>query len=174
MEKREFTYQRFFSRVFATLILACVVTSLFVLILGKLSAAFYSYGIYIGIALICLGFCFQYTQSCKLFIGKGKYWVEDGIVVIEIGKKVYKLNDVKTLLAKKISFFGYSYSKTGILKIGNGHKTIELMSLSNKDIKIFSDSELFPLFETILENNPQLKKDDALEFYYENKKDKMA
>lgn len=170
MEKREFTYQRFFSRVFATLILACVVTGLFVLILGKISAVFYSYGIYIGIALICLGFCFKYTQSCKLFIGSGKYWVENGIVVIEKGQKVYALNDVKTLLAKKISFFGYPYSKTGMLQIGNGRKTIELMSSSNNSIKSFSDSELLSLFEDVLENNPQLLKSDMRDFWYKVEK----
>ncbi len=44
------------------------------------------------------------------------------------------------------------------------------MSSSNTREDAFSNSALLDLFETILENNPDLIKDDKLDFWYEIKK----
>ena len=42
-----------------------------------------------------------------------------------------------------------------------------LVASSKKSVESFSDSELRPLFEIILEYNTELIKDGALDFFYE-------
>lgn len=49
-------------------------------------------------------------------------------------------------------------------------KKIVLFSISIKDGKNFADSELLHLFETILDNNDHLHKDENYAFWYEMKK----
>lgn len=170
MEKIEFIYQKWFLRMFCSVILL----PFFVLaqyIIFKLTGIehenFWFDLICLTIVVFGIEFYFKYTQQHKWFIKKGTYWIEDGIVYIEIGGKTHKLRNVKCLVGTTISFFGHA--KAGMLKI-DSEKTITLVSSSNKNMKCFSDSEIYPLFETILEYNPELKKDDTLDFAYEIRK----
>ena len=49
-------------------------------------------------------------------------------------------------------------------------KKIVLFSAPMKDRKNFADSELLYLFETVLEHNSRLYKNDKIDFWYELKK----
>lgn len=49
-------------------------------------------------------------------------------------------------------------------------KKIVLFSAPMKDGKNFADSELLYLFETVLEHNSRLYKNDEIDFWYELKK----
>jgi len=172
MKKTEFIYERWFLKI---LVLFCIifpfiilVHSLFDGLTGIKYGDFWFNVIGTILAFVVINFYFKWTQHHKWFMGKGSYWVEDEIVSVKKGKKVYKLKNVKALMGTTISFLGLA--KARMLKIDFGKKTITLVSSSTRPIQCFSDSELLPLFETVLKNNPELKKDDALDFYYETKK----
>ena len=57
-----------------------------------------------------------------------------------------------------------------MLVIQSEKKKIVLVSSQTKSVDSFADSELLHLFETILEYNTKLKKDETLDFWYEIRK----
>ena len=119
------------------------------------------------VAVSCINLFFLRTQEHKWFLREGFYWVENGIVFIEKGKKFYELKNIKALVGTTISFM--SSAKSGMLKIElENKKNITFVLSSKEPIKTFSDSKLLPLFEIILENNTALKKDEALDFAYKS------
>lgn len=171
MQKIDFKYQRWFLRTFCLLVI--IIFAVFaqqgIAILTKTPRENFGFDL---VTIICCcvitHFFFRLTQNCKCFTGEGAYWIEDGIVLIKTRRNTYSLNDVKALYGTTISFLGYI--KSGMLKIDFNNKTLTLVALSNKDIESFCDSELYNLFETVLEYNMELKKDDKLDFCYELKK----
>ena len=170
MNKIQFTYQRWFLRVFCLL----VITFLIILaeyefvILAKIPHENFWFDlVVISSCCIITHFYSKFTQHCKWFISKGAYWIEDGIILIETRKKTYSLNNIKCLCGTTISFGGYI--KSGMLKIDFNHKTLTFISLSTENIKTFSDSGLFNLFETVLQHNTNLEKVDSLKFFYKSK-----
>ena len=99
-----------------------------------------------------------------MFLKKGAYWVEDGTVFLEVNRKAYRLNSVKAVYGMTTSYFGLT--KVALLKIETAERKLTLASPSIKRTECFSDSILVPLLETILENNPQLRKNTTVDFYY--------
>lgn len=171
MEKTEFIYQRWFLRVLCSAMMLpfiILIQLLLVELSGIEDANFWINLILVIICFLGFGLYYKYTQNCKWFLRKGSYWVEDGIVYIQTNKKTYELKNVKCLMGTTVSAYGYA--KSGMLKIDIGKRTITLASPSIRKIKSFSDSELLPLFETVLEYNTELKKSDVLEFCYEIEK----
>lgn len=120
------------------------------------------------IAFAALFVYYKYTRNKKWFESKGAYWVENGIVYIEKQNKIYKIEDVKWLRGTTVSVYGFD--KSGMLVVQFKNSKIILVSSSTVHVNDFSDSELLPLFETILQYNTELKKDDTLDFWYEFKK----
>ena len=104
------------------------------------------------------------TENSRLFIQQGSYWVENGIVHIRMNKKIYALDNVSEISGNRISFFGLAGS--GRLSIQINKKRILIISPTIIRGNKFSDSELFSLFETVVENNTALKKNDTLDFWY--------
>lgn len=167
MNKIQFTYQRWFLRVFCLL----VVISLILLaeyefvILAKIPHEnFWFRGVVMLSCFVITHFYFKVTRNYKCFTNSGAFWVEDEIIFLETRKKTYSLNNIKGLCGTTISFVGYI--KSGMLKIDFNHKTLTLVSLSTESIKSFSDSGLYDLFETVLQHNTNLKKVDSLDFFY--------
>ena len=117
-------------------------------------------------AFIGMAIYYKYTQHHKWFIRSGAYWVKDGIVYIEKENKTHALKNIKWLNGTTVSAYGMA--KAGMLVIRYGKKKITLVS-SFVSEESFLDSKLFPLFEVILANNPELKKDDTSDFGYECK-----
>ncbi len=171
MNKTPFTYQRWLLRVFCA-----VVIDIFAIfsIYGLLELTrFTYYGFWFRFFMFAIVFAithfyFKLTKHSKWFICEGNYWVEDGTVFIETRKKTYSLNNVTGISGTTFSFWGYN--KSGMLKFDYNRKTLTLMSLEVEDIKSFSESGLYGLFETTRENNPELKKGDTYDFCYEVKK----
>ena len=171
MQKIDFKYQRWFLRTFCLLVI--IIFAVFaqqgIAILTKTPRENLGFDLSaIFTIFVITHFYFRLTQNCKCFTGEGAYWIEDGIVLIKTRRNTYSLNDVKALYGTTISFWGYI--KSGMLKIDFNHKTLTLVALSSKDIESFYDYELYKLFETVLEYNTELKKDDKLDFCYELKK----
>lgn len=158
MKKIQFTYQKWFLRV----ILVPVFLFLLAILLTPYSEKIFFNIIYLVIAFICIHFYFKFSQKYKWFYRKGFYWVEDNIVFIEKGKKIYKLTDVKAVLGLKVSCWGYA--KSGMLRVDYGRKKLAIVSTSKEEFNSFSECELFPLFETVLEYNSDLQKEDGLDF----------
>ena len=119
------------------------------------------------IMLICLFIYYKFTQKYKWFERKGAYWIKDEIVYIQIQNKIYELNKVNWLRGTTVSVYGMA--KAGMLVIQSGKKKIIFVSSQATSIDSFSNCELLQLFETILEYNTDLIKDDTLDFWYEIK-----
>ncbi len=171
MNKTPFTYQRWFFKAFClTLINILAIFSIYGLLeLTRIQYDdFWISWLYVAIIVVITHFYFKLTKSSKFFVREGAYWIEDGIVFIETEKKTYSLNNVEGIFGTTISFWGYN--KSGMLKFDYNRKTLTLMSLEVEDIKSFSESGLYGLFETTRENNPELKKEDTYDFCYEVKK----
>lgn len=170
VEKTLFTYQRWFLRI------GCAGIALpFVLIIQDLVAklmgieyANFGYILICGIImLIWLHIYYKFTQRHKWFERTGVYWIKDGTVYIQKQNKVYELKKVKWLRGTTVSAYGMA--KSGMLVIQFDKKKIILVSSQTTSVDSFANCELLHIFETILEYNTELIKDDALDFWYEIK-----
>lgn len=110
---------------------------------------------------------YKYTQHHRWFERQGTYWVENGIVYIEKKSKIHEIKNVTWLRGATVSAYGAA--KAGMLVIKHGKEKIVLVSSSPRSVESFADSNLLPLFKTIVEHNPELVKDDILDFWYEIK-----
>ena len=170
MEKTLFKYQRWFLRLGCSGIgLPCVL--ILQNAVAKLMNIEYANFWYI---LICAAIMFiwfhvkyKFTQKQKCIEKTGAYWIKDGAVYIQKQNKIYELEKVNWLGGTTVSVYGMA--KAGMLVIQFGKKKIIFVSSQDTSIDSFSNCELLQLFETILEYNTDLIKDDTLDFWYEIK-----
>ncbi len=165
MNKTPFTYQRWFLRFFCAAVIL-VFAALALLGLEELIGIpniFWGLLSLLIVEIVITPFCFKLTGHSKLFICEGSYWVEDGTVFIETRKKTYSLNNVASIYGKTVSFEGHNAGK---LIIDYNNKTLSLVSIDEEKVESFSDSGLYGLYETIKENNPELKKGEFTHFWY--------
>ena len=168
MEKTLFTYQRWFLRVICSgiaLPLILIVQLLAAESLGIKNANFWYFLICGTVMLIWLYVYYKYTQKHKWFERTGAYWIKDGIVYIQKQNKIYELKKVNWLRGTTVSVYGIA--KSGMLVIQSEKKKIVLVSSQATSVDSFADCELLHIFEKIVENNTELKKDDVLDFWYE-------
>ena len=171
MEKNLFTYQRWFLRVVCSgiaLPLILIVQLLAAESLGIKNANFWYFLICGTVMLIWLYVYYKYTQKHKWFERTGAYWIKDGIVYIQKQNKIYELKKVNWLRGTTVSVYGIA--KSGMLVIQSEKKKIVLVSSQATSVDSFADCELLHIFEKIVENNTELKKDDVLDFWYEIEK----
>ena len=168
MIKTPFIYQRWFLRIFCA---GSILPFVFAIqyLFAKQMKIEYANMWYIVVCIIIalignIGY-YKYTQHKKWFERKGYYWVENEIVYIQKKNKIFKLENVKWLRGTTVSAYGVA--KSGMLVIQFKKSKIILISSSVQSVDDFSESELLSLFETILEHNPKLKKDDTLNYWYE-------
>ncbi len=163
MQKIVFKYQKLFLKIFCAGIGYVGVFA----IKGLLTDLPDNIFVTIVVGSIWLYAFFKFTQHYNLFERNGAYWVENEIVYIQKGKRVFEIKNVQWLKGTTASFYGME--KSGMLVIKLEKRKIVLISLSDAAIDSFSKSELFPVFETVLKYNPELKRIDTLDFLYENK-----
>lgn len=167
MKKTRFFYQKYFLRAFCVIVIvpiAAFLQYLFDIVTTVQEENFWFTWI-CDLAVFAGVFAyFKSTEKCRLFLKKGAYWVEDGTVFLEVNRKAYRLNSVKAVYGMTTSYFGFT--KVALLKIETAERKLTLASPSIKRTECFSDSILVPLLETILENNPQLRKNTTVDFYY--------
>lgn len=171
MVKTPFIYQRWFLRIFCAgimLPIIMLVQNLFALLLGIEYANFRYIVICCIVALCDLAVYYKITQRHKWFERTGTYWVDNGIVYIQRRNKIYELRNIKRLRGTTVSAYGIA--KSGMLIIESEKDKLFFVSSSTESVACFSKCDLFPLFEKILEWNPQLKKDDTLDFWYESRR----
>lgn len=168
MEKTEFTYQCWYFRILcAGLIVPIVfVISLIILSLADINDIIF---LLINAVLAILGatLYYKYTENTPLFLKKGYCWIENGVVFIQTAKKVYEIKNVTWLRGCTTSAYG---SKAGMLIVKHEKLKTILFSKSSSTNTSFSATQLYPVFQAILSNNPQLKKDADLDDWYEAKK----
>ena len=163
MQKIVFKYQKWFLKIF------CAGIGFFGVfaIKGLLTDLPDNIFVTIVFAFIWLYAYYKFTQHCNFFERNGAYWVENEIVYIQKGKRVFEIKNVQWLKGTTASFYGME--KSGMLVIKLEKRKIVLISSSDAAIDSFSKSELFPVSETVLKYNPELKRNDTLDFLYENK-----
>ena len=163
MQKIVFKYQKLFLKIFCAGIGYVGVFA----IKGLLTDLPDNIFVTIVVGTIWLYAFFKFTQHCNFFERNGACWVENEIVYIQKGKRVFEIKNVQWLKGTTASFYGME--KSGMLVIKLEKRKIVLISSSDAAIDSFSKSELFPVFETVLKYNPELKRIDTLDFLYENK-----
>jgi hypothetical protein len=170
MEKTLFKYQRWFLRIGCSGIgLPCVLIlqNAVAKLMNIECANFWYILICAAIMFIWLYVYYKFTQKHKCFDKTGAYWIKDGAVYIQKQNKIYELEKVNWLRGTTVSVYGMA--KSGMLVIQFGKKKIIFVSSQATSIDSFSNCELLQLFETILEYNTDLIKDDTLDFWYEIK-----
>lgn len=168
MAKREFIYQRWYLRMTGSFLILPLIFGLQLWLFDLLNIGRVNL-LLSAVMLVTLstGFNLYYkcTKNLKLFYKSGAYWVEDGIVYIQTHKKEHRIQNVVWLRGTTVSVYGLAKSGMMVVQFGGGKVVLMSASIARNDR--FSDSTLLPLFETILENNPDLVKDDKLDFWYE-------
>ena len=170
MEKTLFKYQRWFLRIGCSgIALPCVLIlqNAVAKLMNIEYANFWYILICAAIMFIWLYVYYKFTQKHKCFEKTGSYWIKDGAVYIQKQNKIYELEKVNWLRGTTVSVYGMA--KAGRLVIQFGKKKIIFVSSQATSIDSFSNCELLQLFETILEYNTDLIKDDTLDFWYEIK-----
>ena len=170
MEKTSFKYQRWFLRIVCSgIALPCVLIlqNAVAKLMNIECANFWYILIWAAIMFIWLYVYYKFTQKHKCFEKTGSYWIKDGTVYIQKQNKIYELEKVNWLRGTTVSVYGMA--KVGMLVIQFGKKKIIFVSSQATSIDSFSNCELLQLFETILEYNTDLIKDDTLDFWYEIK-----
>ena len=170
MEKTLFKYQRWFLRIGCSgIALPCVLMlqNAVAKLMNIEYANFWYIWICAAIMFIWLCVYYKFTQKHKCFERTGAYWIKDGTVYIQKQNKIYELEKVNWLRGTTVSVYGMA--KAGMLVIQFGKKKIIFVSSQATSIDSFSNCELLQLFETILEYNTDLIKDDTLDFWYEIK-----
>ena len=170
MKKTEFIYQRWYLRLFSAAVMLPLVFAVQMMVAEWMDIEYANF-IYvlfsILIALTGIVIYYKLTEHNKCFFGKGFYWAENGIVYIQKGKRIYEVQEVTWISGTRVSVWGLA--RSGMLVIQFSEKKIVLFSASMKDGKSFADSELLHLFETVLEHNLHLHKNDEIDFWYEVK-----
>ena len=170
MEKTEFVYPRWFLRIACSWLVLPLVFVLqhFLFRLFHIEQInFWFFVICIAVSFSGMSIYYKYTDRRKWFERTGSYWVEDGTVFIQKHNKLYRIQNANWLQGTTVSAYGLA--KSGMLVVRFEGGKVVLVSSSNTREDAFSDSDLLDLFETILENNPNLIKDDKLDFWYESK-----
>ena len=170
MEKTLFKYQRWFLRIGCSgIALPCVLIlqNAVAKLMNIECANFWYILICAAIMFIWLYVYYKFTQKHKCFEKTGSYWIKDGTVYIQKQNKIYELEKVNWLRGTTVSVYGMA--KAGMLVIQFGKKKIIFVSSQATSIDSFSNCELLQLFETILEYNTDLIKEDTLDFWYEIK-----
>ena len=170
MEKTLFKYQRWFLRLGCSGIgLPCVLIlqNAVAKLMNIERANFWYILICAVIMFIWFDVYYKFTQKHKCFEKTGAYWIKDGAVYIQKQNKIYELEKVNWLRGTTVSVYGMA--KAGMLVIQFGKKKIIFVSSQATSIDSFSNCELLQLFETILEYNTDLIKNDTLDFWYEIK-----
>ena len=170
MEKTLFKYQRWFLRLGCSGIgLPCVLIlqNAVAKLMNIERANFWYILICAVIMFIWFDVYYKFTKKHKCFEKTGAYWIKDGAVYIQKQNKIYELEKVNWLRGTTVSVYGMA--KAGMLVIQFGKKKIIFVSSQATSIDSFSNCELLQLFETILEYNTDLIKNDTLDFWYEIK-----
>ena len=170
MEKTPFTYQRWFLRIWCAGIGLPVVLIFQRLVAKTMGIEYANFGYVLICGIMMLAWLYIYyklTQRHKWFERTGVYWIKDGTVYIQKQNKVYELKKVKWLRGTTVSVYGMA--KAGMLVIQFDTKKIVLVSSQTTSVDSFANCELLHIFETILEYNSELIKDDDFDFWYESK-----
>ena len=178
MNKTEFTYQRWYLRMFCSGIVLPIAIGIQMIIAEFLYIQDIFFWILCGLIMV-VGLIIYYsvTEKIPFFYKIGYYWFEDDIVYIQtennnsISKhkqentyKVNKLKNVKWLKGDTTSAYIF---KVAMLVAEYEDRKITLFSKTIDDSAKFPDTDLYSIFTLILSKNPELKKDKNLDFWYE-------
>ena len=104
--------------------------------------------------IVLLSAYYLIVAKLHLFEDKGYFWEDGEVVVIEIGKRRYEISDVRCLIGGEPNIFMYCYAH---LLIEMPKKKIKIFGQTLRGDMEFGDSDLYPLFQLILDKNRELK-----------------
>ena len=168
MKKTEFTYQRFNLRMGLSVLVLPISYAIRYLVYAPLGIKD-GFFIVMSVLTTLLGLVLYYkwTEKSNLFLRKGYYWVENDIVYIQRGTRTVEVKNVDWINGDETSAYGV---KAAMLVIQCGKRKTLLFSKTLENDIGFSGTELYPIFQLVLEANPSLVKDENLRYWYEVKK----
>lgn len=169
MEKITFTYQRWFLKISCSAI-GLPVAMIIQYIVAESSGLEYANFWYILICVVImfawLYIYYKFTQRHNMFERTGFCLIKNGTMYIQKQNKAYELKNIKWLRGTIVSIYGIA--KSGMLIIQSGKKKIVLVSSQATSVNSFANCELRCLFETILKYNPELIKNNDIDYWYES------
>lgn len=105
------------------------------------------------------------VAKLHLFEYKGYFWEDGEFVVVEIGKRKYEISDVDSLVGGESNVFIYQYT---YLLIKTPKEKIKIFGQTLHGNMEFADSDLYPLFQLILDKNKELKPKKILKAEVDN------
>ena len=164
MQKTEFTYQRWYLRIFGAAIVLPFVVTIQVLVLNNFVMPDWMFWLFCAFTTI-LGLVIYYivTEKKPLFVKKGYYWIKNDIVYIQTNR-TYAVKNVTWLKGDTVNAYGF---RASMIVVEYGKTKITIFSDSIRKGIDFSQTSLYPIFNKILANNPDLKKDALSEYWYE-------
>ncbi len=112
---------------------------------------------YLACALAMGGLLSAYyliVAKLHLFEYKGYFWEDGELVVIELGKRKYEISDVRSLVGGEPNVFIY---QCAYLLIETPKEKVKIFGQTLHGNMEFADSDLYPLFQLILDKNKELK-----------------
>jgi hypothetical protein len=111
--KKEFEFQYYY-RSWLGYFPIFILIILLNFILGGIDAINNNSNVYflinIIVMIITLVAYYKFTKNISIFIGKGYYWVKDGIVFIKLNKREYRLDNVQELLGDVKDIYSNKYA----------------------------------------------------------------
>ena len=154
MEKHEFTAQHARLKWLCAFPLLAVAYTAQYLIWQHMDNQILFYICCAVIMSILLAAYYAVTDKLNLFRIKGYYWHENGKILIALGKKTYEIGELKSLMngTPRIFLSRYSY-----LWIETPERKITVAGETLHGEQQFSDSELQPLFQLLLDTHSELQ-----------------
>ena len=154
MKKREFEYQRYILRLVTIVPLLALMYAIYMVFnVGKDTGLIMMMLLVLLNIIVLVGY-YKLTERVPFFKSTGYYYMDEGNVHINIGKKEYVLDDLKEVFSYQSSLFG---SMMYCMQIKNGKKKINIYSLPTKKEARFMECSTYHLFKYIISNNKQLK-----------------
>jgi hypothetical protein len=132
--------------------LAVVIALNFLLELLSLNTTVY-FVLCVAIMFVLLFAYYAISENWKLFRGKGYYWIENDILLIQADNKIYEITGVTELSGHVKSVY---HSRYTMLLIEMGKTKIKLFSTPIEQEQTFQDSSLYPLYCLILSRGKDL------------------
>ncbi|MCR4949707.1 MAG: hypothetical protein K6A40_00120 [Solobacterium sp.] len=153
MEKTEFEYQRYRLRTFLAFPLLIPAFLFNAWLGGIIGNELLFYFMCVIVMVILLSVYYRVTDHFSWFLGKGTYRFEDHALVLEMGRKTIRIEDVNELMEDITGFYG----TTCAMLVIRGSQKCMVYSGPVPYGTEFRDSSLEPLGEAILEHFPELE-----------------
>lgn len=173
MNRKEFKFQYYYRRWLCGL--PCLIIGVFlsVLLQDKIQSTVLYYVMCAMIIVVLLSLYYTVTNRLQIFVGSGSYWLDDGIIYIQLADKVHQISDVTEVLGSTISVYNSQCASLFVQWGGENGGKVKLFSAPLTPDREFKDSSVYPIYQMILAQSPDLERvkvtGQDTEYWYQKK-----